>query len=77
MDSEEVIYDSVTGAVLDPMKVAEARAEEMASVEKQELWSVVDKELCWQETGRKPIALKWVDRNKAIRSMRNSVPDLW
>eukprot|EP00438_Fugacium_kawagutii_P000480 Skav216940 [mRNA] locus=scaffold3396:50058:57739:+ [translate_table: standard] len=71
IESEQLIYDSVTGAVLDPVKVKEARAEEMAWVEKQELWTVVDEKLCWEETGRKPITLKWVDRNKGDQTKAN------
>lgn len=59
------IWDSVTGTLLDPIKVWEARAEEMKWVKKQELWDVVDESQCWSETGKAPITLKWVDRNKS------------
>lgn len=56
--------DSVTGMALDPEKVLEARKEEMKRVEKQQLWDVVPTDMCWKETKRPPITLKWVDRNK-------------
>ena len=62
---DDEIWDSVTGTLLDPIKVWEARAEEMKWVKKQELWDVVDESQCWSETGKGPITLKWVDRNKS------------
>ena len=62
---DDEIWNSVTGTLLDPIKVWEARAEEMKWVKKQELWDVVDESQCWSETGKAPITLKWVDRNKS------------
>lgn len=62
---DDEIWDSVTGTLLDPIKVWEAREEEMKWVKKQELWDVVDESQCWSETGKGPITLKWVDRNKS------------
>ena len=59
------IWDSVTGTLLDPVKVWEAREEEMKWVKKQQLWDVVDESLCWEETGKPPVTLKWVDRSKS------------
>lgn len=61
---EGMVFDSVTGMPLDMVKVQEARSEEMKWVEKQKLYEVVDESVCWEETGRAPIGLKWVDRNK-------------
>ena len=61
---EGMVFDSVTGMPLDVAKVQEARSEEMKWVEKQKLYEVVDESVCWEETGRAPIGLKWVDRNK-------------
>jgi hypothetical protein len=63
--------DSVTGMPLDPAKVLEARKEEMKWVEKQQLWDVVPTTMCWEETNRPPITLKWVDRNKGDDSHPN------
>ena len=63
--------DSVTGMPLDPVKVLEARKEEMKWVEKQQLWDVVPTTMCWEETNRPPITLKWVDRNKGDDSHPN------
>ena len=64
-------YDAITGIKLDPVQVLKAREEEMQWVRKQELWDVVDETLCWQETNRPPISLKWVDRNKGDQSHPN------
>ena len=61
---KEPVIDANTGAELDPRKVAEARASELAWVKKQGVYEKVDESLCWAETGRAPITLKWVDRNK-------------
>jgi hypothetical protein len=64
-------YDSVTGIVLDPEKVRAARNDEMNWVEKQQLWETVDEKICWEETNRAPIILKWVDRNKGDEAHPN------
>ena len=64
-------YDSVTGIVLDPEKVRAARNDEMKWVEKQQLWETVDEKICWEETNRAPITLKWVDRNKGDEAHPN------
>ena len=64
-------YDSVTGMALDPASVQAARKEEMKWVLKQDLYEVVDEEMCYQETGRGPIGLKWVDRNKGDQKSPN------
>ncbi|CAE7443546.1 unnamed protein product [Symbiodinium sp. CCMP2592] len=61
---KEPVIDANTGAELDPRKVAEARASELAWVKKQGVYEKVDDSICWSETGRPPITLKWVDCNK-------------
>ena len=67
---EGEFYDAITGTPLDPKKVVKAREEEMEWVKKQDLWEVVDESLCWQETSRPPIAMKWVDRDKGNDNYR-------
>ena len=61
---KEPVVDANTGAELDPKKVAQARLTELEWVKKQNVYTKVDETICWQETGRPPITLKWVDRNK-------------
>ena len=63
-EPEGIYFDSVTGIALDTQKVLKAREEEMKWVDKQCLYEVVDESVCWSETGKGPIGLKWVDRNK-------------
>ena len=58
------IYDSISGALLDPELVKRARAEELIWVKKQEIYTKVPIETCWERTSRAPITLKWVDVNK-------------
>lgn len=63
--SEEAqFFDSVTGAPLKTDKVLEARKEELGWVHKQKIYVPVDEAECWANTGKAPITLKWVDRNK-------------
>lgn len=64
-------FDTVTGTPLETSKVLAARAEEMAWIEKQGIYVVVDEQECWDETGKPPITLKWVDKNKGDDSRPN------
>ena len=40
-------------------------------VDKQQLWETVNEKICWEETNRPPITLKWVDRNKGDEAHPN------
>ena len=60
----EPVIDANTGATLDPKKVAEARASELEWVKRQGVYTKISEDTCYAETGRPPITLKWVDRNK-------------
>ncbi len=70
---EGEFYDAITGTPLDPKKVLKAREEEMEWVEKQDLWEVVDENMCWEETGKPPITMKWVDRDKGNDNYRSRI----
>ena len=65
-DSEtyEEIRDNITGQILDKELVAKARTEELELIEKPAVWKVVPTQECWNETGAKPIGVRWVDINK-------------
>ena len=56
--------DANTGVELDPKKVAAARATELAWVQRRRVYEKVDEPICYEETGKPPITLKWIDRNK-------------
>ena len=63
-DDGELIFDSVTGVSLPHAEVWKAREEELQWVEKQQIYEVADIDEAWEVTGKAPITLKWVDRNK-------------
>ena len=57
-------WDDVLGKELRGDLVRAARAEEIATVKNMQVLVKVDRELCFRETGRPPIKLRWVDVNK-------------
>ncbi len=57
-------FDEITGAVLPPLLVQQARAEEIKFMLDWGVWERAPISACWQETGRAPIGSKWVDVNK-------------
>ena len=57
-------WDDVNGSYLDKALVEEARATELQWVRKQQIYEIVPRKMCFRETGKRPIPLKWVDTNK-------------
>ena len=57
-------YDEITGAVLPPALVQQARAEEVKFMLDWGVWERALISDCWKETGKAPIGSKWVDVNK-------------
>ena len=70
-EDQEVVYDSVTGVQLELEKVLKARKEELDWVHKAQVYTKVPLEECYNETGKEPITLKWVDRNKGDQVKEN------
>ena len=68
---KEPVIDANSGVELEPKKVAVARATELEWIKKQNVYSKVPTEMCYQETSRPPITLKWVDRNKGDATKEN------
>ena len=64
-------WDDASGKELNGELVRAARAEEMATVKKMEVWIKVDREQCYKETGKPPIKLRWVDINKGDEGKPN------
>ena len=60
----EEIYDDLSGERLDPDGVMQARKEEMSEVRKHGVYVKVPISRCWEETGKAPIGVRWVDVNK-------------
>lgn len=63
-DSKQEFWDDMTGLKLDPTLVRRAREEEMEEVRKHGIYTKVSNDVCVQRTGRRPIAVRWVDINK-------------
>ena len=57
-------YDDLTGAPLDPEMVAAARKEEIEYFRGRGVYIKVGLDECWAVTGKKPIAVRWIDINK-------------
>ena len=70
-DENEEYYDAITGTPLPKEEVLKARKEELSWVHKQQIYVSVPLEECYQVTGKKPITLKWLDRNKGDQQRPN------
>ena len=57
-------YDEITGAVLPPALVQQARAEEVKFMLDWGVWEPAPIADCWRETGKAPIRSHWLDVNK-------------
>ena len=56
--------DEVSGKPLDPVKVQEARAEEIDYAYRYNVWTETDIAECYQQTGKGPISSRWIDLDK-------------
>ena len=63
-ETECVFYDDVTGEALDYEGVLKARAEEIKEFRKHNVYSKVPLKQCWDNTGKGPIRVRWIDINK-------------
>ena len=61
---EQIYYDDIAGVQLSTEGVLAARKEELDWLKKAEVHEKRTIEECWNETGKAPITLKWIDRNK-------------
>lgn len=57
-------YDDVTGQQLDPKLMMAARRDEIQYFRDMGVYEKVNVQECWNETGKAPIAVRWVDINK-------------
>ncbi len=62
-------YDDITGEELDPMKVNEARREEMRQIYKHGVYKKVRREVALAHNVGKPITLRWIDINKGSKEL--------
>ena len=63
-NEEMIAFDDLTGQELDPGLMKKARKEEIQYFKDMNVYEKVDIEECWRETGKAPIAVRWVDINK-------------
>ena len=66
---ESEFYDEISGKMLDPEMVKEARAKELEEIYKvrhtgKTLYHKVPIEECYEKTGKAPISVRWIDINK-------------
>lgn len=61
---EQIFFDDITGVQLDTEMVLAAQKEELDWLKKAEVYEKRTLEECWKETGKAPITLKWINRNK-------------
>ena len=65
MSEEEAhAFDDQTGEELDPVLVSQARAEEIAEVNKHKVYEKRPLQECWDVTGKAPVKTRWIDINK-------------
>ena len=58
------IPDDLSGKPLNPERVKKARREEMEEFRKHGVYNKIPVGRAWEATGKKPIAVRWVDINK-------------
>ena len=64
-------FDGQSGEPLDPILVRKARLEEMDCFKSMHVYERVRVSEAVEATGRKPIAVMWVDMNKGDSANRN------
>jgi len=63
-EGQEAFYDEATGKRLPTQLVKLARREELQFFHEKGVWRVVPIAKAWQQTGKAPISVRWVDVNK-------------
>jgi hypothetical protein len=62
---EAVFVDDITGQILDTKLVRRARQVEMVYFDEKKVYTKVPIQEAWDQTGKNPIGVRWVDVNKA------------
>ena len=68
---QDVFIDDQTGKELDPVKVKEARKAEIDYYKKMKVYRKVPISMAWENTGKPPIGIRWVDVLKACGTYRS------
>ena len=64
-DSTEETWDDVSGNALNPKEMKKARKEEIAYVNKMQLYNKAPIKETYEYTGKAPISVRWIDINKS------------
>ena len=66
-----IATDDQTGAPLKPALTKQARCEEIVYFKEMKVYTKVPVEECWANTGKAPIATRWIDINKGDENEPN------
>ena len=66
-----VAWDDLTGDIFDPKLMVKARKEEIEYFGEMGVYEKVNIDEAWKETGKAPIAVRWVDVNKGDSRVPN------
>ena len=72
-----IFWDDMSGEPLDPSLVKDAREEELKESRKHNVYTKVPTTECWQETGKAPIGVRWVDINKGDKAHQEYTDPGW
>ena len=68
-DYDEEAWDDVSGAPLEPQEVRKAIREEIEYVHTMRLYEKVPISEAYQQTGKAPISVRWIDINKGDKEL--------
>ena len=71
LEDGTVAWDDQSGAVLKPNLMIAARKEEIQYFKNMNVYEKVMLEECWEQTGKGPIDVRWVDINKGDEAQPN------
>ena len=63
-EGEQEAWDDVKGGELPIEEVRVARKAEVTYMDQREIWGFSPIRECWDETGKAPVSVRWVDINK-------------
>ena len=70
LSNNQEYYDDVTGKLLNKELVLKARIQQLGEVKKFDVYHKVPIQQCWNETGKNPIAVRWLDVNPRTSTFR-------
>ena len=69
--NDEEVWGDVSGAPFDPQEIKRARREEIEYVRKTNLYEKVPISEAYQQTGKAPISVRWIDIDKGDKESPN------